>query len=180
MPLWLPFLILAIPTGLLWYWDRRSVRETIERLEDWVRPKWRRKITFWLVAACSVIHAVVVVVGVMTFGLMYDFFFPVLTPSARRAIGALEVWGVPCLLWATPLWGIGWAWLLVRLRNWLLFRWPSHYCFDCGYDLTGNLSGRCPECGKEIGDPRLSRNSRSRQRGTTDTPQEIGECPHDH
>lgn len=23
-------------------------------------------------------------------------------------------------------------------------------CKQCGYDLTGNISGRCPECGKEI------------------------------
>ena len=23
-------------------------------------------------------------------------------------------------------------------------------CTNCGYDLTGNVSGRCPECGKEI------------------------------
>src|SRR5262245_43080695 len=23
-------------------------------------------------------------------------------------------------------------------------------CAGCGYDLTGNLSGRCPECGREI------------------------------
>ena len=24
---------------------------------------------------------------------------------------------------------------------------PGH-CQECGYDLTGNTSGRCPECGK--------------------------------
>jgi hypothetical protein len=23
-------------------------------------------------------------------------------------------------------------------------------CPDCGYSLTGNQSGRCPECGKEV------------------------------
>lgn len=26
---------------------------------------------------------------------------------------------------------------------------PGH-CFGCGYDLTGNVSGRCPECGKDV------------------------------
>jgi hypothetical protein len=27
-------------------------------------------------------------------------------------------------------------------------------CIHCGYDLTGNESGKCPECGKPIGEPR--------------------------
>lgn len=31
-------------------------------------------------------------------------------------------------------------------------------CERCGYDLTGNVSGRCPECGKDI--PKETRNSR--------------------
>lgn len=26
----------------------------------------------------------------------------------------------------------------------------SRYCVSCSYDLTGNTSGRCPECGAEI------------------------------
>lgn len=26
-------------------------------------------------------------------------------------------------------------------------------CLCCGYDLTGNLSGRCPECGREVDGP---------------------------
>ena len=27
---------------------------------------------------------------------------------------------------------------------------PSGHCQSCGYDLTGNTSGRCPECGEAI------------------------------
>lgn len=27
---------------------------------------------------------------------------------------------------------------------------PGH-CRGCGYDLTGNVSGRCPECGQQVG-----------------------------
>ena len=28
---------------------------------------------------------------------------------------------------------------------------PPGRCRSCGYDLTGNTSGRCPECGTAIG-----------------------------
>ncbi len=31
---------------------------------------------------------------------------------------------------------------------------PKGRCLDCGYDLTGNQSGVCPECGLAIGVPR--------------------------
>lgn len=41
--------------------------------------------------------------------------------------------------------------LLVGFPFWLLppRRHPAGDCQKCGYDLTGNESGRCPECGKE-------------------------------
>ena len=50
----------------------------------------------------------------------------------------------PALLTVGPptafLWGIDW-WIGRR-------RFPPGHCQKCGYDLTGNVSGRCPECGK--------------------------------
>lgn len=38
------------------------------------------------------------------------------------------------------------AWLAALAR-----RLPRHPCLRCGYDLEGNLSGLCPECGASIG-----------------------------
>ena len=35
------------------------------------------------------------------------------------------------------------AWRRARMRR------PGH-CRNCGYDLMGNVSGVCPECGKEV------------------------------
>ena len=29
-------------------------------------------------------------------------------------------------------------------------RRPPGHCVQCGYNLTGNVSGRCPECGNRI------------------------------
>lgn len=39
--------------------------------------------------------------------------------------------------------------LLVQARIWRALGRAGHYC-KCGYDLTGNLSGVCPECGTKI------------------------------
>jgi len=40
---------------------------------------------------------------------------------------------------------------------WHARRFPPGHCQKCGYDLTGNVSGRCPECGVPL----------SRERPTT-------------
>jgi hypothetical protein len=33
---------------------------------------------------------------------------------------------------------------------------PEGHCQMCGYDLTGNVSGRCPECGTAVGDEKAT------------------------
>jgi hypothetical protein len=52
---------------------------------------------------------------------------------------------IPFLLIGVPT---GWLWWRDRRRV------PAGCC-ACGYDLTGNISGRCPECGalREVGTP---------------------------
>jgi DNA-directed RNA polymerase subunit RPC12/RpoP len=41
---------------------------------------------------------------------------------------------------------------LIMASLWLPARPPprSGICRHCGYDLTGNISGRCPECGLRV------------------------------
>ena len=39
--------------------------------------------------------------------------------------------------------------LLTALRDLRQKPFPAGYCQRCGYDLRGNLSGRCPECGRK-------------------------------
>ena len=34
--------------------------------------------------------------------------------------------------------------------RWKFIESDGRYCEKCGYDLTGNVSGRCPECGSPI------------------------------
>jgi hypothetical protein len=43
--------------------------------------------------------------------------------------------------------------LLVSLSSWCFWRrlhYPIGHCQSCGYNLQGNTSGTCPECGKAI------------------------------
>lgn len=52
---------------------------------------------------------------------------------------AVPLW-MPLILVLTPTIGLCW-----RDR-----RVPAGHCPSCGYNLTGNVTGRCPECGKPI------------------------------
>jgi len=53
--------------------------------------------------------------------------------------------------WDVPLWE---PLLLVLIPTIVLWhqdrRSPPGHCRQCGYDLTGNESGRCPECGQPL------------------------------
>jgi predicted RNA-binding Zn-ribbon protein involved in translation (DUF1610 family) len=48
-----------------------------------------------------------------------------------------------------------------RVRRW--YRRQRGRCVKCGYDLTGNVSGACPECGTAIVMRRTGRNVRAGQ-----------------
>jgi hypothetical protein len=63
--------------------------------------------------------------------------FPSVTGAGRTFRGWMPLW-IPMVLVAGPA-GVLW-WLDRR-------RFPAGHCRQCGYDLTGNVSGRCPECG---------------------------------
>ena len=50
-----------------------------------------------------------------------------------------------------PLWTPFLACLVPSLIGWFRNRKPPPgHCQDCSYDLTGNVSGVCPECGAKI------------------------------
>ncbi len=62
-------------------------------------------------------------------------------------------WTNPDIIWSLPLWI---PLLITAVPTFILWRRdriPHGHCQRCGYDLTGNVSGRCPECGKEITRP---------------------------
>jgi hypothetical protein len=71
---------------------------------------------------------------------------------------------------------LGWSWIIGTSLAWTLpfvaalaaTTWLRRYrasvrrnregcCVECGHNLTGNVSGRCPECGEAIAFPRSAR-----------------------
>ena len=42
------------------------------------------------------------------------------------------------------------AWVYTRIIPRELWKLAPHLCSGCGYNLTANASGACPECGREI------------------------------
>ena len=74
-----------------------------------------------------------------------------------RCYGTMPLW-IPLLVIAVPTTLLWW-----RGRR----RVPPDHCQQCGYNLTGNVSGVCPECGarrseNELHDSRLRDGNRSK------------------
>ncbi len=56
---------------------------------------------------------------------------------------------IAVMMMGGPRWGDGWARTKVIWRKYAhkpVFDQRGLHCTECGYDLTGNTSGRCPEC----------------------------------
>ncbi len=65
----------------------------------------------------------------------------------RRAV--LEYIG-PARVDVVPAWGIAGLFAVLFAAAVLIRRRRKPHACRCGYDLTGNVSGRCPECGRGV------------------------------
>lgn len=64
-----------------------------------------------------------------------------------RTVGEKVAW-IACSVLTSAV-GVAFAvWHVRARRRW--HRRPGRECLDCGYDLTGNVSGVCPECGGHV------------------------------
>jgi hypothetical protein len=178
LPLWIPLVIVAVPTRFLWRHGRTRA------------PRQLRL----LVRACLAFPIVILVAWAVSLpwswrydecvsfrpppqiGAAYGVNFPVFSVYLHAGCLHLAQFGRPPM--ASPV--ITWQWHVDRhLRpprwlpgprragNWVIPLWilfliaalppsllwlldrriPPHCCQHCGYDLTGNTSGVCPECG---------------------------------
>ena len=72
--------------------------------------------------------------------LLYFYYKSSPTSRGSRRVVSFPLW-IPFVLVALPT-----AFLWWRDQR----RIPPGYCRKCGYDLTGNVSGACPECAERI------------------------------
>jgi len=148
VPLWIPLFLACLPTGVFWYQQRRSTAKAIGRFVRSWTPDQPQRMTIRLVGAMCVVHLIVAFVVCSCVVEAYSFFWGATGYSYFELVLMVVRWA---LVWGTPFWGVLWALLYVRFRNRLLQNWPELICLRCGYNLTGNVSGVCPECGMSVG-----------------------------
>ncbi len=108
-----------------------------------------RRVIRWIVGVFAGLFVFIVVTLISLFS------FPNMAPGFPT-IGKVLAFSVPLLLGV--LTGVRSCRSIVRHRGILSFFWdseirrgyPPGHCQRCGYDLTGNLSGVCPECGTTL------------------------------
>ena len=105
-----------------------STEERIRRLERQVQRARRSVIVIVAIAVLWVLF-------VFVLGFLQRFVFPS-TPMIFLMLGVAPFFAI--VLVVLIIW-----WRRTKLP-------PPGHCHKCGYDLTGNTSGRCPECGESI------------------------------
>lgn len=78
---------------------------------------------------------------------------------ARRGLQTTWYVWIPCYALVLVAGTLPACWIMsnARSRRRLALRREQGLCLHCGYDLTGNVSGICPECGQPI--PQSQRNA---------------------
>ena len=77
----------------------------------------------------------------------YGILLPSHSLSRSLSLFRLPLW-LPFVVIAVPT-----AFLWYRDRRW---RFPLGHCIKCGYNLTGNTTGICPECGSFAGQSQIT------------------------
>lgn len=144
IPIWMPFAVIGVTSSLMWWRDRRATRRWWSRVFIRLRPATRKRVTVGLVLVFIAVHVAALATALFCYVQARTFF----ERNPRPLSG--EVLAIRILGFGAPLFGVLLASVWTRFRNRLFDRQPGAHCRECGYDLTGNTSGRCPECGGAI------------------------------
>ena len=164
IPLWMPFLVFALPSVIGWWRTRKppsghcakcgydlrgSPGLRCPECGEHYTPRKQGTVAIWFTAC--VLHAAF---AAPLFGLA-SWAFSVFVNPPDSGIGpfgfaiAYSLLVVATIgLVGTPYWALVWSRLYVKHRN---RRLPEYSCPTCGYNLTDNVSGVCPECGDRVG-----------------------------
>lgn len=147
LPLGLLFLPAAMVAAVLWYVDRRRTTSMQRAFTAKFVPKRAVRLTVRRVLLGCFLNGF----ATLCLGVFVTWMLRFLRPPPESAVQfALEV--IPDLLvWLvflpSPILGYVWARAFTKWQNTRRDRLYGLLCSVCTYDLRGNVSGVCPECG---------------------------------
>ena len=137
-----------VATGGIDGWDSSNYMGMCEQIRTdkvWLMPCWKiqRLLVQGALATANPSPPVDWAVKVPLVGTFSYFTFPG-PPGWRNYVLRVPGWLVLVAILAYPMTALARG----PVRRWRRRR--KGRCLRCGYDLTGNVSGACPECGTEI------------------------------
>lgn len=150
IPLWLPWSILFVSTTVLFAQDRQSAR-FFHRSGRSVAVRWSRPACLAIGATCflALLMVLASILEALYLIIWGDDCFRI-NPYHRNqsALKWLASLASICLILLLPCLGARYVYTILR---WRPAEGEAAHCRTCGYDLTDNETGVCPECGTNIG-----------------------------
>jgi len=149
IPLWLPVAFCGLPTAILWrreiFRRRWSGKHYYKVVRERFGPATSRLIstTVFVIAFLVTLYVTEWIVRTLDRALSPRDLGEVL----RESLHLSETTSLVLLLFICFFIPYPVAKLVHRWARWKICYDDAPRCVRCSYDLTGNVSGRCPECG---------------------------------
>lgn len=145
LPLWIPLLMVAVPTAAAYFLDARRNRRSREPGKKKARLRRLSKSTSLVLSSGAYLLFLITV----------TFLIEAVGSAIVGRVLALDTHNLVMFMFASMFIPYLAARLLFDRLRWRWVEGDTPYCEQCSYNLTGNVSRRCPECGTAI--PTVSR-----------------------